>query len=184
VPADHALVQAHDTGGPSDPAGIVTLTGLFKKVDDTRHRVYLTRDLSSYAEYDAGDFLGSEKVDAENSPIPGEEAARVTLKRGARVSFVHSVRTSVTADNQSDLDVRTGVAPGAGTVAYGPHHTLFKTATYGPDHTIIKTTKTCTTAIFVYDQDRGICYPLYGGTITPLSTVPCHYTITNHTITE
>src|ERR1700759_5080825 len=114
VPPDHALVQAHDAGGASDPAGTVTLTGLFKNVDGTRHRVYLTRDLGSYAEYNADDYLGSEDVPAENSPIPGVDATRVTLKRGAQVSFVHSVRTSVTADNQSDVDLQTGAAPGTG----------------------------------------------------------------------
>jgi hypothetical protein len=170
VPPDHALVQAHAAGGASDPAATVTLTGLFKNVGGTRHRVYLTRDLASYAEYNAADYVGSEDVSAENSPIPGVDATRVTLKRGAQVAFVHSERTSVTADNQSDLDVRTGLAMGT------------DPESYIPAHTIIKTTKACTTRIFFYDAAHGVCYPLYGGTITPVSTVPCHYTVTTHTI--
>jgi hypothetical protein len=165
VPPDHALVQAHDTGGPSDPARTVTLTGLFKKVDDSRHRVYLTRDLSSYAEYDVSDFLGSEKVDADKSPIPGEDADRVTLKRGARVSFVHSVRASVTADNQSDLDVRTG-AP-----------------TYHPDGGITTvtpiTTKVCKRTIIEIERRYGYGYCQAE---TKVSTLPCWITVLTRTI--
>lgn len=130
-PPDHALVQAQAaSGGGGGTPDTVTLVGLYEKVSTTRRRVYLTRDLASYAEFNASDFVDYEDVPAQSSPIPGVDATRVTLKRGAPIDFVYSHRTSVAAHNQTDIDVRCGLAPG------GP-------PVYGPDRTMITTTKVC-----------------------------------------
>ncbi|HTU95246.1 MAG TPA: hypothetical protein VMF14_05345 [Solirubrobacteraceae bacterium] len=126
-PDDHPLVEAHKAKTDTDPARTVTLTGLFENAGAGRHRVYLTRDLGSYAEYNADDFISHEKVAAADSPIPGVTANRVTLKRGAQVSFVHSARTSVTADNQSDLDVQTGLVQDADREVPGYTISILKT---------------------------------------------------------
>ncbi len=140
-PPDHALVKAQAAGGGASGGtpDAVTLVGLYEKASATRRRVYLTRDLESYAEFDAADFLGYEDVPAESSPIPGVAATRVSLKRGAPVDFVYRHRSSVAAHDQFDLDVRAGVAPHGEPV-------------YGPDRTM--TTNICKRTMYGYDPYR------------------------------
>jgi hypothetical protein len=130
-PEPHPLVAAlrqKPSGAADSP---VVLTGLFGDGDeDGRYRVYFSPQLDHYAEFAWDDVLRSDPVSAEPMGLPGDQKmTRVTLKRGAKVDFTHIRRSSVTADNQFDLDVRLAGEGGGGAApmvaSYGCVATLF-----------------------------------------------------------
>jgi hypothetical protein len=168
-PDEHPLVAELT---PADGPDTVTLIGMYKKLGGTRRRVYLTADQSSYADFDVSDYRGFEDVPADSSPIPGVATTRVTLRRGAPVDFTYAQRSSVTAHNQVDLDVRSALGQGTAQGQYGPDHTIF-------------TSLLCpfTVGTYAVSPSRLCTHTIYGyGPPPPLSTVPCWYTIPTHTI--
>lgn len=69
-------------------------------------RLYLTRDLSVYAEFLVEDVITTTEIPPERGPLVGEQATRVELPQDANVDITRSRRA---ADiNEFDLDVRFG----------------------------------------------------------------------------
>jgi hypothetical protein len=69
-------------------------------------RLYFTIDLDYYAEFRVDDAVDVEAVPAEQAPFRGEQATRLTLRRGATVEYTR-VRSARPVD-EFDLDVRFG----------------------------------------------------------------------------
>jgi hypothetical protein len=104
-PPEHPLVASLRANPQTPPAPTVTVTGLFGASDDpAKGRVYLSSQLDHYAEFHSDDVVHYETIPAAQSPIPGYDTTRVTVKRGSSVTYARSV----TADDQFDLDVRLG----------------------------------------------------------------------------
>jgi hypothetical protein len=109
-PEEHELVAAARRTLAPIPS-TVTLTGLFGKSEDAeKRRVYFSPQLNRYAEFSASDVVRYDPVPAAQSPVPGYDATRVTLKRGSPIELTQTSNESVTADDQFDLDFRVGTA--------------------------------------------------------------------------
>jgi hypothetical protein len=131
---------------PDQPARkTVVLVGLPGKSDRPGYqRLYLTSKLDFYAEFQVSDMVHAESVAADQSPIAGQEATRVTIARDTTIHYIWAT-TSQPID-EFDLDVRIG-SPGAAMAAIGlPTHV----ATCFPDGSICLTCNgTC----------EGTCHP-------------------------
>jgi hypothetical protein len=80
------------------------LTGLLGDSDrEGRRRLYFNTRLDYYAEFAESDVVAVESVAADQPPFVGLDATRVSLRRDARVDFVHS---QVNASDPFDLDAR------------------------------------------------------------------------------
>jgi hypothetical protein len=98
---------------PSQPAQrVIDLVGLAGDSDRTGYqRLYLTTKLDYYAEFLVQDVVYSETVPADQSPFPGLEAARVSVRRDATINYTWA-RSPQPVD-EFDLDVRLGAAAAA-----------------------------------------------------------------------
>jgi hypothetical protein len=106
-PPEHPLVASAQRATQTPVATTVTLTGLFGRAEDPdKRRVYFSAQLNQFAEFRASDVVGYDDVSAAESPVPGQAATRVTLKRGSPVQFTHTQTESLSADEQFDLDAR------------------------------------------------------------------------------
>jgi hypothetical protein len=86
---------------------VVTLVGLPGKSDRAGYqRLYLTPKLNYYAEFQISDMVHTETVPADQSPISGQEATKVTIERDATIHYIW-VSTAQSID-EFDLDVRLG----------------------------------------------------------------------------
>ncbi len=92
---------------PSEaPPATLDLTGLLGDSDrEGRRRLYFTTRLDYYAEFREADVVAVVTVPADQPPFRGLDATRVSLRRDARIDYVHS-RVGVT--DPFDLDVRRG----------------------------------------------------------------------------
>jgi hypothetical protein len=95
---------------PSQPAQrVIELVGLAGDSDRTGYqRLYLTVKLDYYAEFLIEDIVYRQKVPADESPFPGLEAARVSVRRDPTINYIWA-RSPQPAD-EFDLDVRLGAA--------------------------------------------------------------------------
>jgi hypothetical protein len=95
---------------PSQPAQrVIDLVGLAGDGDRTGYqRVYLTTKLDYYAEFLIEDVVYSETIPADQSPFPGLEATRVSVRRDATINYTWA-RSPQPVD-EFDLDVRLGAA--------------------------------------------------------------------------
>jgi hypothetical protein len=91
---------------PSQPAQRVTdLVGLPGDSDRPGYqRLYLTTKLDYYAEFLVQDIVCSEEVAVDQSPFPGLEATRVSVRRDVTINYVWA-RSPQPVD-EFDLDVR------------------------------------------------------------------------------
>ncbi len=118
-PAD-PFVRSRMAGAGDPPPQTVSLSGLLGDSDrEGRRRLYFTTRLDYYAEFLNDDVIAVEDVAADQPPFVGLDATRVTLKRDARVDYIHT-RVAGPAD-EFDLDVR-----GVGR-AVGPGFPTFET---------------------------------------------------------
>jgi len=103
----HPFVESVKSA-PSQPAKkTVVLTGLPGDSDrPDQQRLYLTTKLNYYAEFPVSAILSADQVPADQSPIAGQEATRVTLSRDATIRYV--TETSPQPIDEFDLDVRLG----------------------------------------------------------------------------
>ena len=86
---------------------VVVLSGLLGDSDRSGwRRLYLSRELTRYAEFRDEDLVYREAVPAEQAPMRGLESSRVGVKRGARIDFIVS-REGQPLD-EFDLDLRMG----------------------------------------------------------------------------
>lgn len=111
---------------PSEPATRVrALSGLWGDSDrDGYARLYLTRDLTAYAEFRVDDVIQTTEIPPDRSPLLGEQATRVELPRDANVDITRSKRAEDV--DEFDLDVRFGIAARAsvGFASSGPNECL------------------------------------------------------------
>jgi hypothetical protein len=93
---------------PEDPPQrVVVLSGLLGDSDRPGwRRLYLSRDLTRYAEFRDEDLVYREAIPAEQAPMRGFESSRVAVRRGARIDFIVS-RQGQPLD-EFDLDLRIG----------------------------------------------------------------------------
>lgn len=91
-PTDRPVASLRMTGflGDSDRAGF--------------RRLYFTRNLDYYAEFRTEDVIHIVSIPSDQEPFRGEEATRVSLRRGAVVEYTRT-RVATTRD-EFDLDVR------------------------------------------------------------------------------
>jgi hypothetical protein len=91
---------------PSQPAQrVIELVGLAGDSDRTGYqRLYLTVKLNYYAEFLIEDIVYLQTVPADESPFPGLEAARVSVRRDATINYTWA-RSPQPVD-EFDLDVR------------------------------------------------------------------------------
>jgi hypothetical protein len=102
-PAD-PFVSARIPSPGDVPVRTVTLSGLLGDSDrEGRRRLYFNTRLDYYAEFLNDDVVAVEDIAADQPPFVGLDATRVTLKRDAKIDFVH---TRVAAADDFDLDVR------------------------------------------------------------------------------
>jgi len=118
----HPFVESVKSA-PSQPAKkIVVLTGLPGDSDrPDQQRLYLTTKLNHYAEFPVSAIRSAETVPADQSPIAGQEATRVTISRDATIRYV--TETSPQPIDEFDLDVRLGglsAVPALGTQIGAP----------------------------------------------------------------
>jgi len=103
---------------PSKPAPRTrALDGLWSDSDRTGFaRLYLTRDLSVYAEFLVEDVIATMEIPPERAPFIGEQATHVELPHDANVDIT---RSQVAGDiDEFDLDVRFGTALRFASVGY------------------------------------------------------------------
>jgi hypothetical protein len=133
---------------PSQPAQrVIDLVGLAGDSDRTGYqRLYLTTKLDYYAEFLIEDVVYNETVPADQSPFPGLEAARVSVRRDATINYTWA-RSPQPVD-EFDLDVRLGAAapvgPPPGGFTHPPciHPSFLPTCTC-PTHCNQNTCDTC-----------------------------------------
>ena len=103
---------------PAQPARkIVVLIGLPGNSDRQGYqRLYLSPKLDYYAEFQKSDMVHTETVTADQSPIAGHEATRVTITRDATIHYIWA--STPQPLDEFDLDVRLGT-PGAASAAIG-----------------------------------------------------------------
>lgn len=81
---------------PTEPAvSGLTLKGALGDSDRPGYRrLYFTSNLDYYAEFSVEDVLNSSRIPPEKSPLLGEEATEITLKRGTNIEYTrnHVVR--------------------------------------------------------------------------------------------
>jgi hypothetical protein len=96
---------------PAQPATPMrTLRGFWGDSDRPGYRrLYLSASLDSYAEFQISDVLDAVDIPPDQTPFPGEQATRVTLRRDASVDITHSRPAG--AIDPFDLDVRFGPRP-------------------------------------------------------------------------
>jgi len=142
----HPYVERLRPDPSQPPRRVLVLTGL--RGDSIRpgyQRLYFTRGLDHFAEFRSEDVIFSEPVPADESPLTGLEATRVTLARDATIDFTRT-RTARPID-EFDLDIRLGVARRAG---FGPGVLTFEPCTDG-------TCDTCRGRGCVFPTERDTC---------------------------
>jgi hypothetical protein len=92
------------------PQRILTLAGLLGDSDRAGfRRLYFTRELDYYAEFRSEDVLDTAPVPPDQPPFLGDEATRVTIKRGATIEYTRA--RAARPRDEFDLDVRLGGGP-------------------------------------------------------------------------
>jgi hypothetical protein len=101
----HAFVERLKPD-PSQPTPrVIELVGLAGNSDRAGYqRLYLTVKLDYYAEFLIEDIVDLQTVPADESPLPGLEAARVSVRGDATINYTWA-RSPQPAD-EFDLDVR------------------------------------------------------------------------------
>ncbi len=96
-----------DPAQPPEP--VLRMSGFLGDSDRPGfRRLYFTRDIDYYAEFRVEDVVHMAAIPAKAPPFLGDEATRVTLRRGATIEYTRT-RTGRSLD-QFDLDVRLGRA--------------------------------------------------------------------------
>jgi hypothetical protein len=158
---------------PEDPPlRVVVLSGLLGDSDRPGwRRLYLSRDLTRYAEFRDEDLIYREAIPAEQAPMRGFESSRVGVRRGARIDFVVS-RQGHPLD-EFDLDLRIGAR---GAAARPVPNTLWD-CPGDTDFPCFLTTP-CTIDSALFTQCDDTCAPTCFATCQPtcLATCPtCHF---------
>jgi hypothetical protein len=87
------------------PEAFLTLSGFLGDSDrEGCRRLYLTRDLTYFAEFRAEDVLRVSAVPADQPPFLGDEGTQVTIRRDATISYTRT-RTGRPID-EFDLNMR------------------------------------------------------------------------------
>jgi hypothetical protein len=114
----HPFVERLKPDPGSPPIRVTKIVGLPGTSDRPGYqRLYLTANLDYYAEFRTDDIVGTEVVSPDQSPVAGQEASEVWLRRDAVVQYTW-VRTSQPVD-EFDLDVRLGGTAPAAAAAVG-----------------------------------------------------------------
>lgn len=101
------IVERRRPDPTQPPEPTLTMVGFLGDSDrEGYRRLYFTIDLDYYAEFRVDDAVDVEAVPAEQAPFRGEQATRLTLRRGAKVEYTR-VRSARPVD-EFDLDVRLG----------------------------------------------------------------------------
>jgi hypothetical protein len=107
----HPLVERLKPDPSQPPLKTIDLVGLPGRSDRAGfQRLYLTTKLDYFAEFQTSDLLHAEAVPADQSPLSGQEATRVSVARNATIYYT-SARSAQPVD-EFDLDIRLG-APSA-----------------------------------------------------------------------
>jgi hypothetical protein len=87
------------------PQRVIVLSGLLGNSDRPGYqRLYFNRELDYYAEFKGEDVLHTERIPADEAPLPGLEATRVTIRRDATVDYTRTKRAQPL--DEFDLDLR------------------------------------------------------------------------------
>jgi len=112
---------------PSQPTPrIRPLAGLWGDSDRPGYaRLYLTRDLTVYAEFRVEDVVMTTDIPSERAPFLGEQATRIELPYDANIELTRSHRISDVDDFDLDLRLGTRVAfASVGFASSGPDDCL------------------------------------------------------------
>jgi hypothetical protein len=96
---------------PAQPAQrVVAFTGILGESDrEGRQRVYFDRSLTYFVEFSGEHVLHVEAIPADQPPMVGTEAARVTVSEGAPVDVTRTGK--VAPKDRFDIDARFTPAP-------------------------------------------------------------------------
>lgn len=107
--APHPYVRRLRPDPTQPPQPTRVLEGLLGDSDrEGYRRLYFSRDLTYYAEFQTEDALYTEPIPSRDQPLVGMDATRVYLKREAQVDYTRT-QTFQPVD-EFDLDVRLGTA--------------------------------------------------------------------------
>ncbi len=88
----------------SPPTPTLSFAGFIGNSDrEGRRRLYLTRKLDYYVEFNPEDVLSVETIPADARPFIGQEATRITVQRSAQLEFTR-IRSARPLD-EYDLDI-------------------------------------------------------------------------------
>jgi hypothetical protein len=108
----HSLVERLKPEPNLPTRKVVVLVGLPGDSDRaTYQRLYLNAKLDYYAEFLTTSIVHSEAAPADQSPVPGHEATRVTIFRDATIHYIWA-KTADPLDD-FDLDIRLGTVGAA-----------------------------------------------------------------------
>ena len=103
----HPLVEQLKPDPAQLAKRVVVLVGLPGNSDRSGfQRLYLSTKLDYYAEFLDSDIVSTETVPAADSPFPGYDATRVSIRRDATILYVR-VKSAQPVD-EFDLDLRLG----------------------------------------------------------------------------
>jgi len=101
----HPFVDQVRPDPSAPPPAVVRLEGIVGNSDRQGWaRLYLNRSLTYYAEFRREDVVFAEALSAEQSPIAGLEATRVSLRQDAVLEYTRTTRAK--AGDQFDLDIQ------------------------------------------------------------------------------
>jgi hypothetical protein len=96
-----------DPSRPAQPTAV--LDGLLGRSAREGHwRLYLTSNLSEYAEFKEEDLVHTEKIPPDQPPLVGVEATRVWLRQGAEVEYTRTESRRVQAEFLQGAEFATG----------------------------------------------------------------------------
>jgi hypothetical protein len=109
-----------------------TLVGFFGRGEGTRRRLYLAT--GAYIEFEADDVVAYADVPPEESPVLGQQATSIRLKRLAQVDYIHVRPTEKLTPDEFAPEVRFHRLPAeyVESVAFGYPRTF--TTTLHPPH--------------------------------------------------
>jgi hypothetical protein len=138
----HPLVGRLKPDASQPAQQVIELSGLPGDSDRAGHqRLYLTAKLDYYAEFLVEDIVYSEAVPADQSPVAGQEATKVGVRRDATVNYTW-VRSPRPVD-EFDLDVRLGGPGAAGVILPVPYISASYCGVCGPTRFGTCTCGTC-----------------------------------------
>jgi hypothetical protein len=109
----HRFVDQVRPDPSAPPSAVLRLEGLTGNSDRPGWvRLYLSRSLNYYAEFRRDDVVFTETIPADQSPIAGLEATRVSLRQDAVIEYTRTTRAQ--PRDEFDLDIQLAAAAPAG----------------------------------------------------------------------